>query len=206
MNPPLRNKQAIRRQKRRIGSSGETKPEATYKCRSCTQTGHNRTLFRRHANPAARNLETIFGHADDLSDAVGSMISVPLVATNFDKADTTLSKSSAVDPFLLYSIDGTTCSSLTFKVRNRQKTSISTSYMTSLTICTVWNRSYIICRCLLITCWQYGRWKHAGCLRAFMLWLIPDINHDKSILQPAHLLDKRIHQGVSEVIFKWAWP
>ena len=77
--------------KRRIGSSGDTKPGATYKCRLFKQEGHNRTTCRRHANPAAREPETIFGHAVDLDDVVGSVISVPLVATNFEKANTILS-------------------------------------------------------------------------------------------------------------------
>ena len=91
MYPPLLTKNAGRRQKRRIGSSGDTKPEVTYKCRLCKQEGHNRTTCRRHANPAARKPETIFGHAVNLDDVVGSVISVPLVATNFEMANTTLS-------------------------------------------------------------------------------------------------------------------
>ena len=91
MYPPLPTKNSQRRQKRRIGISGETKPVATYKCRLCTQAGHNRTICRRHANPATRKPETIFGHAVDLDDVVGSVISAPLVATNFEMANTTLS-------------------------------------------------------------------------------------------------------------------
>ena len=88
MYPPLRTNNAGRRQKRRICSFGDTKPGAT--C-LCTQAGNNRTTCRRHANPAAREPETIFGHAVDLDDVVGSVISVPLVATNFEMANTTLS-------------------------------------------------------------------------------------------------------------------
>ena len=64
--------------KRSIGSSEDTNHGGTYKCRACTQLGHNGTTCRRHANSVVHKNEKVATKEIFLGD-----VSYPLMALEF---------------------------------------------------------------------------------------------------------------------------
>ena len=87
--PPPYYKNAGRRQKRRIGSSGDTKPGVTYKCRSCTQARHNSKTCRRHANFIDERNDAFVSQPIDLVNMLPSLIPGPQVMTTTEVPDNT---------------------------------------------------------------------------------------------------------------------
>ena len=81
IDPPPCHKHAGRQLKRRIRTWGDTKSGATYKCRTCTHFGHNRTTYRRHANYGVHKSAKVVAKKINLGDASDPLMVLQCVTT-----------------------------------------------------------------------------------------------------------------------------